>query len=194
MTEPTSREMTRRRALELIGIGAAAAGVLPSAAFAQGSAFQKGAVIRTLLKDIAPEELAGGATLFHEHMSLAPDFLDRFRAAAAAVRAANGLPPAAVPARAGGAGPAGGAGGAGPTNPLPPDPMRDVALMAEELSATKRAGVACVVDAGHPDMGRDLAFVREASVRSGMPVVAAAGFYSQPFYPKEISAMSEEQV
>jgi hypothetical protein len=31
----------------------------------------KGAVIRTLFKDYAPEELAGGATLFHEHLSSA---------------------------------------------------------------------------------------------------------------------------
>jgi phosphotriesterase-related protein len=181
--------MTRRRALELIGIGAAAAAALPTAAFAQGPAFQKGAIIRTLLKDFAPEDLAGGATLFHEHISLAPDFLDRFRAAAAAARAANGLPPAAAPAR------AGAAGAAGPPNPAPPpDPMRDVALMTEELAATRRAGVACVVDAGHPDMGRDLAFVRQAAMQSGMPIVAGAGFYSQPFYPKEISTMGEEQI
>ena len=72
--------------------------------------------------------------------------------------------------------------------------MRDVDLMAEELRATGRAGVACIVDAGHPDMGRDLAFIRAASMKSGVPVVASAGFYSQPFYPKEISSMSEEQI
>ena len=77
-------------------------------------AFPKGAIIRTLFKDYAPEELAGGATLFHEHMSLGPDFNDRFRAAAAAVRAANGLPPAAPPAR------AGAAAAGGPPNPSPP--------------------------------------------------------------------------
>jgi hypothetical protein len=49
-------------------------------------------VIRTLFKDYAPEELAGGATLFHEHLSLGPDFGERFRAASAAVLAAQGLP------------------------------------------------------------------------------------------------------
>src|SRR5262249_52304636 len=31
--------------------------------------FPKGAVIRTLLKDVPPDELAMKATLFHEHMS-----------------------------------------------------------------------------------------------------------------------------
>ena len=32
--------------------------------------FPNGAVIRTILKDIPPEQLGGGATLFHEHLSL----------------------------------------------------------------------------------------------------------------------------
>jgi hypothetical protein len=44
---------------------------LPYAARAQPS-FVEGAVIRTILRDYAPGELGGGATLFHEHMSFAP--------------------------------------------------------------------------------------------------------------------------
>jgi phosphotriesterase-related protein len=113
---------------------------------------------------------------------LATDFNDRFRAAAAAVRAAQGLPPVA------------GRGGGPPAAPPGPDPMRDVELMAEELRTAKRDGVACIVDGGHPDMGRDLAFVRQASMKSGVPVVAGCGFYSQPFYPKDISTMSEDRI
>src|SRR5678815_758792 len=50
----------------------------------------------------------------------------------------------------------------------------------------------CIRDS--PDMGRDLEFVRQAAMKSGLPIVAGGGFYSQPFYPKEISTMSEEQV
>ena len=65
-------------------VAAAFAVAFSTSAFAQVSTFPKGAVIRTLLKDYAPEELAGGATLFHEHMSLAPDFNDKVRAATAA--------------------------------------------------------------------------------------------------------------
>lgn len=195
MSERHSLQMTRREALEVLGLTAAAA-AFPRAAFAQAPVFPKGAVIRTLLKDYAPEELAGGATLFHEHLSLGPDFNARFGAAAAAVRAANGAPPATGPGRAAGAAPGGGAGrAAGPPPPPPgPNPMQDVDLMAEELSTAKREGVACIVDAGHADMGRDLDFVRRASMKSGVPVVAGGGFYSQPFYPKEISTMSEEQI
>jgi phosphotriesterase-related protein len=197
MSESRLRGFTRREALELLGMSAAAAAV-PSGASAQAPTFRKGAVIRTILKDYAPEELAGGATLFHEHMSLAPDFMTRFGAATAATRAANG-PPAAT--RAGGAGPGGGAaaggGGAGRAGGAPPsgpDPMRDADLMTEELGVAKREGVACIVDGGHPDMGRDINFLRQVSMKSGVPIVAGGGFYNQPFYPKEISTMSEEQI
>src|SRR6516162_1915918 len=89
MQDNRSRSMTRREALEILGLSAAAA-ALPAGALAQTPAFPKGAVIRTLFKDFAPEELAGGATLFHEHLSLAPDFMARFAAATAATRALNG--------------------------------------------------------------------------------------------------------
>ena len=176
------RQMTRREALELLGIGAAAS-MLPRAASAQAPTFPKGAIIRTLFKDYAPEELAGGATLFHEHLQMAPDFNARFAAAANAVRVANGLPPFPP-----------GRGGGPPSPPPDQDPMRHVELMAEELRQAKREGVACIVDGGHPDMGRDLNFVRQAAMMAGLPVVAGGGFYTQPFYPKEISTMSESQV
>ena len=63
--------------------------------------------------------------------------------------------------------------------------------MSEELSIAKREGIACIVDGGHPDMGRDINVLRQISMKSGLPIVAGAGFYTQPFYPKEIGAMSE---
>ena len=171
----------------------AAAAALPATSFSQTSTptFPKGAIIRALLKDYAPEELAGGATLFHEHMQLATDFNAKFAAATAAARAANGLPPIAP--RGGGAGGGNRAGGGAPPTP-PPDIMHNVDLMTEEVTKVKSAGVACIVDAGHPDMGRDINFIRQVSMKSGIPIVAGGGFYSQPFYPKEISSMSEEQI
>ena len=187
MSKFLEQRLGRRQVLEMLGMGAAAA-AFPSHAFAQDPTFPKGAVIRTLLKDYAPEDLAGGATLFHEHMQLGPDFNAKFSAASAAVRAANGLPPA--PARGGG----GGGNRGGGTAPAPPDIMRNVDLMSEEVAKTKSAGVACIVDAGHADMGRDINFIRQVSMKSGVPIVAGGGFYSQPFYPKEISTMSEEQI
>jgi phosphotriesterase-related protein len=176
--------LTRREALEALGIGAGAA-VVTRGAFAQEPSFTKGAIIRTLLKDYAPEDLASGATLFHEHMQLGPDFNVKFGEATAAARAANGLPP--VPAR-------GGVAGKGPVAPKGPDIMRDPDLMAAEVSKAKADGVACLVDGGHPDMGRNIDFLRQVSMKSGVPIVAGGGFYSQPFYPKEISTMSEDQI
>ncbi len=66
--------------------------------------------------------------------------------------------------------------------------------MAAELSTAKNEGIGCIVDGGHPDMGRDINFLRQVSMKSGMPIVAGAGFYTQPFYPNEIATMSEEQI
>ena len=173
--------LTRRQTLQMLGGGAIAA-VVPSGLFAQKPAFPQGAIIRTILKDYAPDELAGGATLFHEHLQLAPDFGARFGAAAAAARAANGLPP--LPERPG-----------GPPTPPGPDIMHDVDLMSAEVAKAAREGnIACIVDAGHKEMGRDINFLRQVAMKSGVPIVAGGGFYSQPFYPKEISTMSEDQI
>src|SRR5215468_10898921 len=123
---PNTDRLSRRQVLEILGMGAAAA-ALPKSVFAQTPAFPKGAIIRTLLKDYAPEDLAGGATLFHEHMQLATDFNAKFAAATAAARAANGLPPA--PARGGGGGVARGGGGTPPA-----DIMHNLDLMAAEVA------------------------------------------------------------
>ncbi len=66
--------------------------------------------------------------------------------------------------------------------------------MSQELSVAKQEGIGCIVDGGHPDMGRDINFLRQVSMTSGMPIVAGGGFYTQPFYPKELATMSEEQI
>jgi phosphotriesterase-related protein len=168
--------LTRREAI--LGLSAAAVAA-PLAASAQTPLFAPGQIIRTLFADVSPESLAGGATLFHEHLSLGPDFNDRFRAASAAVLRAQGRPAM---------------GAAGPPPATGPDPMRDVGLMAEELRSARRDGVACIVDAGLEGTGMDLNFIRAAARMSGLPVVKGAGFYTEPFYPKEVMTMSEDQV
>jgi len=66
----TSREWTRRKCLSLLSTGAAAS-LVPS--WAGGAAAPldapRGAVIRTVLGDVAPASLGSAATLFHEHLS-----------------------------------------------------------------------------------------------------------------------------
>jgi phosphotriesterase-related protein len=62
-----STKLSRREALEILA-GTMAAGVVgPRAASAQ--AFEPGAVIRTLVKDLSPDVITG-PTLFHEHLSI----------------------------------------------------------------------------------------------------------------------------
>jgi predicted metal-dependent phosphotriesterase family hydrolase len=174
--------LTRREALGLLGTGVAAL-ALPDVASAATPICQRGAVIRTVLKDYAPEDLAGGATLFHEHMSLADDFMTRWMAYSADTRRENALPGASAPTT--------------PAQPAVPAGkyfMRDLDFQIEEMRIAKSEGISCIVDGGHADMGRDMNFLRQLSDRSGLPIVAGGGFYAQPFYPKAISTMSEDQI
>jgi phosphotriesterase-related protein len=188
MAQEIRKEWTRREVLRILGLGTAAT-ALPHFASAGAPTFPNGAIIRTILKDYRPEELGSGATLFHEHISFAPDFLPRFVKFTAETRVANASPD-----------PAAGRGGT-PSPALEPPPvpterffMQDLNLMSDELAIAKREGITCIVDGGHPDMGRDISALRQLSMMSGMPIVAGAGFYTQPFYPKEISTMNEEQI
>jgi phosphotriesterase-related protein len=63
--------VNRRQAIELLGAaaGAGAASLFTWAAAAQTGSSARGAVIRTLLKDVPADALAG-PTLFHEHLSI----------------------------------------------------------------------------------------------------------------------------
>ena len=77
-----SSRLTRREMLGLVGASVgllsawkAYAGLLETpfpfpTTSAKNGTFPKDAVIRTILKDISPQELASGPTLFHEHLSL----------------------------------------------------------------------------------------------------------------------------
>src|ERR1041385_3539983 len=112
----------RRDLLKLAGAGLSGM-ALPASGNA-ASQFPKGAIIRTVLKDLPPDALTTGAVLFHEHMSLAADFMPKWIALA---RSAGMLPGAAGAGR-----------GSAPPPPAPaPQPyfMQDAELMAGEMSA-----------------------------------------------------------
>ena len=77
--------ITRREAIGMLGTGAAAgiAGKFAGPLAAQTPpriAFPKGAIIRTILRDLPPEELASGATCFSNicmrHPPAPPHFTD----------------------------------------------------------------------------------------------------------------------
>jgi predicted metal-dependent phosphotriesterase family hydrolase len=73
--------LTRREAMALIGAGAglaltSMAGEAASLASQAGAGVSRtpvpqGAIIRTIIRDISPDTLGSGATLFHEHLSTA---------------------------------------------------------------------------------------------------------------------------
>jgi phosphotriesterase-related protein len=167
--EEMMANFTRRKALRILG-GSPSLFLARRGFGFKETSFPKDAIIRTVLKDLHPSELAGGSTLFHEHMSLSSAYNNKIRATTAQGR---GLPA-----------------------PASEDTyfMEDLGLMSDELAAAKKDGVACLVDGGHPDMGRSVPFLKQLSSRSGMHIVASGGYYTEPFYPPEIKTMSEEQI
>jgi len=70
----------------------------------------------------------------------------------------------------------------------------DVGLMIDEARAARADGIACLVDGGHADMGRNLEAVRRISAESGLPVVASGGFYMQRSYPVTLAAQSVDDL
>jgi len=133
----------------LLGVGAGVG--LVSACGGVGT--QRGAVIRTILKDVAPDSLGTGAVLFHEHLSLE-----------------MGPRPASAP------------------------PPLSVDALVEVVQSAGRAGVSCIVDGGHPDMGRRLDVVKEVATRTNVHLVASGGYYTQATYPPTIATKSEDDI
>src|SRR3989442_1502737 len=153
-----STGLSRREAVRLLGAGAGIlAGLHEDLAFAaqagarRGSkmSFPKGAIIRTILKDVPPDTLGKGATLFHEHISIRDP----------------------VPS----------------WQPPPKEPVTplgsDINLMVEELKATGKDGVSCIVNAGTKDLGQNIEHLRAIATRSGMHIVVAGGDHTQARAP-----------
>ena len=63
---PVTTKLSRREALEVLA-GTLAAGFVATPS--SGQTFERGAIIRTLLKDVPPDAVSG-STLFHEHLSM----------------------------------------------------------------------------------------------------------------------------
>src|SRR5215469_5815871 len=78
--------------------------------------------------------------------------------------------------------------------PLPPNFSSIVDKMVEEVRAAGKDGLACIVDGGHPDMGRNLDALKRIAAESGVYVVASGGYYTRFAYPPEIARMSEDEI
>ena len=147
------RHWSRREALRALGAVCASgfASVLPAAP--GNIAFPDGAIIRTLLADLAPSALETGATLFHEHLSQV--------VSAPATQDAS---------------------------------ADDLSHMIDQVRSAQEAGIVCVVDGGHPDMGRRLADLRRIATATGMHVVGSGGYFRQNTYPPELARMGVDQI
>ena len=127
--------------------------------------FPAGAVVRTRLGDVSPEDLGGGATLFHEHLSFE-----------------YSSPP-----------PEPRAPGTPPPRPLGNDEMVD--LVVEELQMAAFDGVSCIVDSSiGPRTEQQLANLTAMASRSGVHIVLGGSYFLLRAYPEEIVRMPEEAI
>ena len=171
------QSMTRRDALTLLGAGAglgAVASLSEQVGIAQtpgwltaksgNVTFPKGAIVRTVLKDISPDDLRRGATMMHEHLI--------------GVGSMSSPPPnCPMPCTPSVAGPV----------------ISGVDLLVDELKASAADGVACIVNSTTARPTEEqIRELRDVSTRSGMHVVAAGGYFRNA-YPKDFMQQSEEQ-
>jgi phosphotriesterase-related protein len=180
MVPTDSARFSRRRVLELLGAGGAS-GVVAALAERVGLAqpagwltarsggtfnIPKGAVIRTILKDVSPDDLRNGATMFHEHLIGIGSY-------------SSPPPPSACPMPC--------------APPVSAPVIQGVDLLVEELKGSAADGIACIVNStiARPteDNLRDL---RDLAMRSGMHIVAAGGYF-RAAYPKNFGEITAEQ-
>ncbi|MFI9076023.1 hypothetical protein ACIGW8_05880 [Streptomyces sioyaensis] len=66
--------------------------------------------------------------------------------------------------------------------------------MTEELAALRREfGLSLVIELTCRGMGRDVAGMARIAADASVAVVAATGWYYEPFHPEELSRTSAEQ-
>ena len=181
-TGQRKRRVTRREALGLIGTGTGlalasacrgGAPVTPAeqtpaeAGPAPGVTFPDGAVIRTILDDVTPDALAGGATMFHEHLQFS--FRMYKSPPGPATRRGSQLPTAA-------------------------ETVAAIELTVDELRKARADGLHCIVDAAvGRRFERELDNLRQMATGSGTHVVVAGTYFKAP-YPPDVAAMSEEEI
>ena len=134
--------------------------------------FQKGSFIRTVVKDIGPEELTTGSVQIHEHLG------GQFTATPPPPPGSDMLPGVVAPR----------------------NEAEYIDLMVDELKMSRAEGVSCLVDAAAAGRRSDrtLANLKQISMRSGMHIVVGGGYYQDlaipARYPPDIAQMTEEQL
>jgi phosphotriesterase-related protein len=176
--------LTRRELIGKLGVGAAF-GLLATRqatplALAQAGgwqslrganvAFPKGAIVRTILKDISPETLSSGATQIHEHIGS--------RYAPTPPLGPSDIPP-------------------GPVAPASEAEYLD--LIVDELKMSRADGLSCLVDAATDRRDdQQIANLKQMASRSGVHIVVAGGYYQDlalaKYAPRIVQSSEDELV
>jgi phosphotriesterase-related protein len=77
---------------------------------------------------------------------------------------------------------------------LPPPSTNDIGPVIEDVKEAAKAGVSCIVDGGHPDMGRNMEQLKRIARATNVYIVGSTGYYLENNYPAEIATMSEDQI
>ena len=72
--------------------------------------------------------------------------------------------------------------------------FNDVDLAVEELRFFKDAGGGALVDITNGTMGRDVGALRKVSLETGLHIIAATGFYTEPYYPPQVYEWSTNRL
>ena len=172
--------LTRRHALRLIGAAGASCGAgallghetLEAQAWLtakskSGVTFPKGAIVRTVLKDVEPQVLQGGATAWHEHVAFGY---------------ASPPPPPRT---------------AGQPAPPGPPLADSLDLVAEELRQAAFDGLSGIVDANATGRsGRteeQIAFLKQVAAKvPKVHILVAGGPFKDPYAPEVVKQSVDE--
>lgn len=72
--------------------------------------------------------------------------------------------------------------------------FRDINLVIEEVKKMVKLGVASVIEVTCNDMGRDVKALQEISRQCGLHIVAATGFYLEPYHSDFIKGSNAEEI
>ncbi len=79
-------------------------------------------------------------------------------------------------------------------SPDRPSATDDVDNIVREIRIAATEGVGCIVDGGHPDLGRDLDAVRRVASETDVHIVACTGYYMEQFHQPNVATNSEDQI
>jgi phosphotriesterase-related protein len=79
-------------------------------------------------------------------------------------------------------------------SPDRPSATDDVDNIVREIQIAATEGVGCIVDGGHPDLGRDLDAVRRVASETDVHIVACTGYYMEQFHQPNVATNTEDQI